>query len=114
MNDLVGAHRDRQIHVILDNLNTHEPKQDRWLKAHPNVHLHYTPTYSSWLNQVECWFSILSRSALRGASSTSPRQLRDAIDRFVKAHNQQAAPFEWTKAVVHPSRPRRLYSDLCK
>lgn len=114
MNDLVAAHPGRQIHVILDNLNTHKPKQDRWLKAHPNVHLHYTPTYSSWLNQVECWFSILSRAALRGASFTSPRQLRDAIDRFVKAHNAKAVPFEWTKAVVHPSRPRRLYSDLCK
>ena len=48
MNDLVAANPDQQIHVILDNLNTHKPKQDRWLKAHPNVHLHYTPTYSSW------------------------------------------------------------------
>lgn len=114
MNDLVAAHPGRQIHVILDNLNTHKPKRDRWLKAHPNVHLHYTPTYSSWLNQVECWFSILSRAALRGASFTSPRQLRQAIDQFVKAHNAKAVPFEWTKAVVHPSRPRRLYSDLCK
>ncbi len=54
MNELVETHPDRQIHVILDNLNTHKPKQDRWLKAHPNIHLHYTPTYSSWLNQVEC------------------------------------------------------------
>jgi transposase len=114
MNDLVAAHPGRQIHVILDNLNTHKPKRDRWLKAHPNVHLHYTPTYSSWLNQVECWFSMLSRAALRAASFTSPRQLRDAIDRFVQVHNTNAVPFEWTKAVVHPSRPRRLYSDLCK
>lgn len=114
MNDLVAAHPGREIHVVLDNLNTHKPKQDRWLNAHPNVHLHFTPTYSSWLNQVECWFSILSRSALRGVSFTSPRQLRDAIDRFVKVYNQTAAPFEWSKAVVHPSAPKRLYSDLCK
>jgi transposase len=114
MNGLVATHPGQQIHVILDNLNTHKPKQDRWSRSHPNVHLHYTPTYSSWLNQVECWFSILSRSALRGASFTSPRQLRDAIDRFVKAHNEKAVPFEWTKAFVHPSRPRRLYSNLCK
>ena len=114
MNDLVAAHPGKAIHVVLDNLNTHKPKQDRWLKAHPNVHLHFIPTYSSWLNQVECWFSILSRSALRGVSFTSPRQLRDAIDRFVKVYNQTAVPFEWTKAVVHPSAPKRLYSDLCK
>lgn len=114
MNDLVAAHPGKEIHVVLDNLNTHKPKQDRWLKAHPNVHLHFTPTYSSWLNQVECWFSILSRSALRGVSFTSPLQLRNAIDRFVKTYNQTATPFEWSKAVVHPSAPKRLYSDLCK
>jgi transposase len=114
MNEVVTANPGRELHVILDNLNTHKPKQDRWLKMHPQVHLHFTPTYSSWLNQVECWFSILSRSALRGGSFTSPRQLREAIDRFVAAYNEHATPFEWTKAVVHPSGPRRLYSDLCK
>jgi transposase len=114
MNELVATYPDQQLHVILDNLNTHKPKQDRWLRSHPNVHLHYTPTYSSWLNQVECWFSILSRSALRGANFTSPQRLREAIDRFVKVYNQDAAPFEWTKAVVHPSAPKRRYADLCK
>lgn len=114
MNDVVAENAGREIHVILDNLNTHKPKRDRWLKQHRNVHLHFTPTYSSWLNQVECWFSILSRSALRGASFSSARQLREPIDVFVKTYNANASPFEWTKAVVHPSSPRRLYSDLCK
>jgi transposase len=114
MNEVVADNEGREIHVILDNLNTHKPKRDRWLKRHPNVHLHFTPTYSSWLNQIECWFSILSRSALRGASFTSARQLRDAIDAFVSVYNENARPFEWTKAVVHPSAPKRLYSDLCK
>lgn len=114
MNDVVADHADRQIHVVLDNLNTHKPKDDRWLKRHRNVHFHFTPTYSSWLNQVECWFSILSRQALRGASFTSPRQLRQAIDNFVSVYNENATPFEWTKAVVFPSRPKFKYSDLCK
>ena len=114
MNDIVSANPDREIHVILDNLNTHKPKRDCWLKAHPRVHLHFTPTYSSWLNQVECWFSILSRSALRGASFTSARQLRDAIDAFVEAYNGKAVPFEWSKAVVHATGPKISYSDLCK
>lgn len=114
MNDIVAAHPEQEIHVILDNLNTHKPKRDRWLKNHSNVHLHFIPTYSSWLNQVECWFSILSRQALRGASFTSARQLRDAIDAFVKVYNAKATPFEWTKAVVHPTSPRGLYSNLCK
>ena len=114
MNQIASENPDREIHVILDNLNTHKPKRDRWLKLHPRVHMHYTPTYSSWLNQVECWFSIMSRAALRGASFTSPRQLREAIDAFVQVYNKNAAPFEWSKAVVHPTGPQRLYSDLCK
>lgn len=114
MNGVVTAHPEREIHVVLDNLNTHRPKNDRWLKRRPSVHFHYTPTYSSWLNQVEVWFSILSRQALRGASFTSARQLREAIDRFVTAYNQTAHPFEWTKAVVHPTGPKSRYSDLCR
>lgn len=112
MNDIVATHPGREIHVVLDNLNTHKPKQDRWLKRHTQVHFHFIPTYSSWLNQVECWFSILSRHALRGASFTSPRQLRQAIDDFVHVYNQNAAPFEWKKAVVFPSKPVSKYSDL--
>lgn len=113
MNEIVAAHPDREIHVVLDNLNTHKPKDNRWLKRHPKVHLHFTPTYSSWLNQVECWFSILSRQALRGASFTSPKQLRQAIDDFVSVYNENAAPFEWKKAVVFASAPQRKYSNLC-
>lgn len=112
MNEIVALHVDREIHVVLDNLNTHRPKEDRWLQKHPNVHFHYTPTYSSWLNQVECWFSILSRKALRGASFTSPEQVRQAIDEFVAVHNQNAAPFEWKKATVHPAEPKQYYSYL--
>ena len=114
MNGIVADHPDRMIHVVLDNLNTHKPKRDRWLQAHPNVHLHFIPTYSSWPNQVECWFSIMSRAALRGASFTSPRQLRDAIDAFVEVYNPKASPFEWTKTVVHQTKPQRIYSNLCK
>jgi transposase len=114
MNGILADNPGREIHVVLDNLNTHKPKRDRWLKSHPHVHLHFIPTYSSWLNQVECWFSIMGRAALRGASFTSSSQLRDAIDAFVKVYNPKAAPFEWTKAVVHQSKPKSFYSDLCK
>jgi transposase len=113
MNEIVAAYPGREMHVVLDNLNTHKPKEDRWLRRHPHVHWHYTPTYSSWINQVECWFSILSRQALRGASFTSPQQLREAIDRFITVYNEKAAPFEWKKAVVYPSKPKLYYADLC-
>ena len=83
MNEVVAEHPDCELHVVLDNLNTHKPKTDGWLRRHPRVHFHYTPTYASWLNQVECWFSLLTRQALQGASFTSPRELRQAIDQFV-------------------------------
>jgi transposase len=114
MNGVATAHPGQILHVILDNLNTHKRKNDRWLAQHPQVHFHYIPTYSSWLNLVESWFSILSRQALRNLSCTKARQLREAIDRFVKAYQETAAPFEWTKEVVHASAPKKRYSELCK
>lgn len=114
MNSVVAHYPDTELHVVLDNLNTHKPKRDRWLATHPNVHFHYTPTHASWLNQVECWFSILWRGALRGLSSTSPRVVRRAIDAFTKAYDENAAPFEWTKQVVHPGPLKASYADLRK
>lgn len=113
LNEVVAAYPGQQIHVVLDNLNIHKPKNDRWLQRHPQVYFHFTPTYASWLNQAEIWFSILSRQALQGASFTSPRQLRQAIDRFVQVHNRKAAPFHWTKRKVFPKELQQKYSDLC-
>ena len=104
MNDIVAAHADTAIHVILDNLNTHKPRNDRWLKRHPNVHFHFTPTRASWLNQVEIWFSILEGASLRGASFNSIEQLREHIDAFIDAYNQTAKPFVWTKTKVYQKR----------
>jgi hypothetical protein len=101
----VAAHPEREICVVLGNLNIHKPKHDCWLARHRNVHFHFTPTHASWLNQVEVWFSILARRALTGASFTSPREVRAAIDRFVAAYNPNAIPFEWTKREVRLSRP---------
>ena len=101
MNKIVADHPDRDIHVVLDNLNTHKPKRDGWLPRHPNVRFHFTPTHASWMNQVEIWFSILSRSALQGASFTSPQQVRDRIDASVERYNTRANPFSWTAATVH-------------
>lgn len=113
MNGIVAHYPDTELHVILDNLNTHKPKHDRWLTRRPNVHFHYTPTHASWLNQVECWFSILWGQVLRGLNATSPRDVRKAIDAFVAAYVQDAHPFEWTKHVVHPVSLKHKYADLC-
>jgi len=112
MHRVVGSHPEREIHVIMDNLNTHRPKRDMWLAHHKTVHFHYIPTHASWMNQVEVWFSLLSRYALKGASFTSAQELRQAIDRFIAAYNPKAHPFEWTKEVVHPKALKRCYVDL--
>jgi len=113
MNEVIGAYDPGQvIHVILDNLSTHKPKHDRWLARHHHVHFHFTPTRASWLNQVECWFSILGRQALQGASFTSAQELRQAMDRFIESYNPRAVPFEWKKEKVHSVHPKRYYADL--
>jgi hypothetical protein len=97
------AYPGRKLHVILDNLNTHKKNQD-WLKAHPNVQFHFTPTSASWLNQVEVWFSILQGQSLSGASFTSLKQLQEHIDAYVNAYNDKAEPFVWTKKKVRQRR----------
>ena len=107
MNEAVAAYPDQELHVILDNLSTHKPKHDRWLAMHPAVRFHFTPTHASWLNQIEVWFSILSRQALRGASFTSPRELREAIDRSIsRCHSNSTRP--------HSARRRRSECRLVR
>ena len=69
--------------VIIDNLSTHKPKRELWLARHPRVHFHYTPTHTSWLNQIEIWFSILAAQSLSGASFQSVDQLKAHIDAFI-------------------------------
>ena len=85
---------------------------DRWLARHQNVHFHYTPTRASWLNQVECWFSILAGQSLQGASFTSVPELRRHIDAFIAAYNETARPFAWSKSDVHQKRLKPRFTDL--
>ena len=110
-NRVVAEHPDRELHVILDNLNTHKPKNDRWLKRHKNVHFHFTPTKASWLNQVEIWFSILAAKALAGTSFNSRKELMAHIDAFIAAYNVDAKPFVWTKSQVHQKRLKPCFAD---
>jgi len=86
------------VHVVLDNLSAHRaPVVHRWLLRHPRFHLHFTPTYASWLNLVERFFGMLTEKALRRGSHTSVAALRDAILAYVAAHNEKGKPFKWTK-----------------
>ncbi len=109
MNVIVAANPECEIHVVLDNLNTHKPKNDKWLARHPNVHFHFTPTSASWLNQVEIWFSILAGKALKGASFSSLDQLKAHIDAFITTYNKTARPFIWTKSEVHQKRMKPCF-----
>jgi transposase len=86
------------VHLILDNYGTHKsPLIKAWLLRHPRFHVHYTPTYSSWINQVERWFSTLTEKQLRRGTHRSTRALEDAIRLYLAVYNQNPKPFEWVK-----------------
>ena len=88
---------DLDVHLVVDNYSTHKHvKVKRWLAARPRYHIHFTPTYSSWINQVEIWFNIITQKAIRRGSFSSIRQLVDKIRYFTDAYNPQARPFLWT------------------
>jgi len=89
--------KDLDIHLIIDNYCTHKhTKVRRWLATRPRYHVHYTPTYASWLNQVEIWFNIITQKAIRRGTFRSVKDLVDKIDQFVHTYNKQAHPFAWT------------------
>jgi transposase len=90
---------DLEVHLILDNYGTHKtPLIHRWLLRHPRFHLHFTPTYSSWINQVERWFAELTEKQIRRASHRSTRALEDAIRLYLANHNADPKPFIWVKS----------------
>lgn len=111
LSELPGSD-EKEVHVILDNYCIHK-RNDEWLAQHPNVTFHFTPTSASWLNQVEIWFGIFSRKALKNASFRSIGELREAIEAFVKAYQPNARPFVWRKREVKGSQLRNTILSLC-
>lgn len=88
---------DLAIHLVVDNYATHKhPRVKRWLAAHPRYQVHYTPTYASWLNQVEIWFNIITQRAIRRGTFRSVKSLVSKIDQFVSQYNRDSHPFVWT------------------
>ncbi|AST25819.1 IS630-like element ISRso5 family transposase [Ralstonia pseudosolanacearum] len=88
---------DLDVHCIVDNYSSHKhPKVKAWLAARPRWHMHFIPTYSSWLNQVERFFAIITDKAIRRGSFTSVKELVQKIDHFVAHYNQNCKPFAWT------------------
>jgi len=87
---------DLDLHLIVDNYITHKhAKVKAWLVRNPRFHMHFTPTYSSWLNQVERWFALITERSIRRNSFTSVRELKQQIDLFVQRYNADASPFQW-------------------
>jgi transposase len=87
----------QEIHVIADNLSAHKTKAvAQFLQEHPQVELHYTPTYSSWLNQVELWFSKIERDLLARGIFTSTTDLKNKILKYIRHYNKEAKPFKWS------------------
>jgi len=114
MDDLINElprNETTEFHVILDNYCIHK-RCDEWLKAHPHVFFHFTPTSASWLNQVEIWFNIMSRKVLRGASFDSVKALSEAVLGYIGNYNDTAKPFVWKKREVSGSQIKDKLSNL--
>jgi transposase len=89
---------DMDIHMILDNYGTHgHPNVKTWLEKHPRFKLHFTPTSSSWLNLIECWFGEITRKRIRRGTFRSVPKLIDAIEEYIRLNNENPKPFVWTK-----------------
>lgn len=116
MNHVVSSFGDRELHVVLDNLSTHSgAKVDRWLAKNPQVSFHYTPTGSSWINQIETWFGIITCQAIRRGTFGSLRQLIDTINNYIENWNADAEPFTWTatpKEII--TKVRIIHRDFKK
>jgi putative transposase len=94
INANVPEHLD--VHLVVDNYATHKhPKVRRWLAVRPRYHVHYTPTYASWLNQVEIWFRLMTQRAIRRGTFRSVKQLIEKIERFIEVYNPSSHPFAW-------------------
>jgi putative transposase len=94
---LLRDHPSEDLHVVLDNGSSHVSKKTReWVGRHKRLHLHFTPTHASWLNQIEIFFGILSRRIIRRGVFQSKQELIDRILAFLDSYNREARPFEWT------------------
>jgi len=102
MDTVVAACPHWDLHVIVDNLNIHKNQaaQD-WLARHGRVHFHYTPTHASWMNLIECFFSILTRQGLQQSVHRSKQELREYLQEFIAHYNQSSSPFVWTRGPQH-------------
>ncbi len=102
-----------EIHLVLDNYGTHKhPEVKKWLAAHPRYHVHFTPTSSSWLNQIERWFAEITRKRIRRGTFRSVRDLIKAINEYVRHYNQNPRPFQWVASASRIIRKVNKYKAV--
>ena len=123
MGEVVRSYPLGELHVVLDNLNSHKNEAaKRWPLQHPRVHFHYTPTHASWMNMIECFFSILSKQALTQSVHRSKKELKEFLVRYLNNYSRNPTPFTRTKGpehlqhiieatkqyqATHPKKPKR-------
>ena len=101
---------DLDVHLVLDNYGTHKhPEVRKWFAARPRYHLHFTPTSSSWLNQIERWFAEITRKRIRRGMFRSVPELTRAITEYIRVYNQNPQPFEWVASASRIIRKIRKY-----
>lgn len=111
----VKPHKGKEIHVVLDNLSTHTtPDVKAWLADNPHVHFHFTPIGSSWINQIETWFGLLTRQSIRRGTFASVNVLIAQIRNFIKSWNAGAKPFTWTATAEEILAKVRLVQSSVK
>lgn len=90
---------EQDVHLVLDNYCTHKAAPiKQWLQRRRRYHLHFTPTHSSWLNQVERWFALLTERQIKRSSHFSVKALESSIKEFIDVHNENPRPFQWVKS----------------
>jgi transposase len=100
------------VHIILDNYGTHKhPEVKKWFAAHPRYHIHFTPTGSSWLNQIERWFAEITAKRIRRGTFRSVKELTRAIESYIRDHNRNPKPFVWTATARSILRKVKNYKE---
>ena len=103
LDHVVKRNKSKRLCIVMDNLNTHNNKAaQEWLEDNPNVTFHFTPTHASWVNLIECFFSVLTKQGLQQAVHKSGKELEVFLKQYIKQYNKGCGPFTWTKG------PRKL------
>jgi transposase len=105
-----SVHADLDVHLVLDNYGTHKhPEVKKWLSRRPRYHVHFTPTSSSWLNQIERWFAEITRKRIRRGTFRSVRELTKAIHDYIRSYNTNPRPFQWVASASRIIRKVNKY-----